>query len=88
MSAIATFPQHVTMTADICGGQPCIAGTRIRIQDLVRRSRAGDTPYDILIAYPHLSLAKIYSALAFYHDNQAMIDELISHSDAKVAAFV
>ena len=26
--------QHIAQSPDICGGKPCIAGTRIRVQDI------------------------------------------------------
>ena len=27
--------QHITKTPGVCGGRPCIAGHRIRVQDIV-----------------------------------------------------
>ena len=37
--------------------------------------------------HPHLSLAQIYSALAYYYDHQAEIDRRNAEDDAFVEAF-
>jgi len=34
----------------------------------------GNTPEEIQVKLPHLSLAQIYDALSFYYDHQADID--------------
>ncbi|MGF1487120.1 MAG: DUF433 domain-containing protein [Prochloraceae cyanobacterium] len=75
------FNQHIEITPDTCGGKPRIKGTRIRVQDIVNwhyKSRL--SPCDIVASYPHLSLASIYAALAFYHDNKDAIDKQIKDS--------
>jgi uncharacterized protein (DUF433 family) len=65
-------------------GYARIAGHRIKVMHLVQAQRALDYSAEQLQreAYPHLSLAQIYAALAFYHDHQAEIDEQIRASDA------
>ncbi len=68
-------------------GRPCVAGTRVRVQDLVLRSESGESADDILAALPHLALADIYAALAYYHDNRQFTDLQIADSDAMVLAF-
>ena len=78
---------HITITAGVCSGRPCVAGTRIRVQDIVLRTEAGESPDEIRSALPHLTLADIHSALAYYHDNREAFDQQIADSDAQVAAF-
>jgi uncharacterized protein (DUF433 family) len=80
-----SLEQHITSIAGVCGGRPCISGTRIRVQDIVLRYEAGDSPDEILAAFPHISLAAIYAALAYYYDNREAIDQQIRESDALVA---
>ena len=66
--------QHVTSTAGVCGGKPCIAGTRVWVWDVASLSQAGQSPDEILAHYPHLTLADVYAALAYYYDNREEID--------------
>lgn len=52
-----------------------IAGSRSRVIDIVLDQREwGLTPDQIHREYPHLSLAQIHAALAYYHDHRAELD--------------
>jgi uncharacterized protein (DUF433 family) len=73
--------QHIAVTPGVCGGKPCIVGTRIRVQDIVLRTEAGESPDTIRAAFPHISLADVHAALAYYHDNRQLIDQQIRESD-------
>jgi Protein of unknown function (DUF433) len=44
----------------------------------------GWTPEELLQSYPHLTLSKIYSALAYYLDNQQEIDADIERREEYV----
>ena len=67
----------------ICGGRPRIEGSRITVRHIVIDYRAGMTPEEILEDKPHLSLAKIYAALAYYHTNKAEVDaDIEAHEQA------
>jgi len=50
-------------------------------------TESGDSPDEIVSGYPHLSLSSVYAALAFYHDNQDLIDRQIRESADLVAEF-
>ena len=39
--------------------------------------KQGDTPEEILEAYPNLSAAQVYAALSYYYEHRAAIDEVI-----------
>jgi uncharacterized protein (DUF433 family) len=54
-----------------------IAGTRSRVINVVLDTRSGLTPPQIQREYPHLSLAQIHAALAYYYDHQPEIDSAI-----------
>ena len=61
----------IVKTSGVCGGKPRIAGRRIRVQDIVvLHEQQGQSPDEIVSAYPQLSLAKVYAALAYYHDHR------------------
>ena len=61
-----------------------LAGHRIKVMHLVEVQRAHGYSAEQLQseAYPHLSLAQIYAALAYYYDHRTEIDEQIRVSDA------
>ena len=67
------------------GGKPCIAGTAIKVQNIVIWTEQGDTPDDIVNGYPHLTLADVHAALVYYYDNQETIDHDIMQSAQFVA---
>jgi uncharacterized protein (DUF433 family) len=55
-----------------------IGGTRSRVVDVVLDRRVnGWGPEEIHEQYPHLSLARIHAAFAYYYDHQAELDEKI-----------
>jgi len=57
------------------GGSAVIAGTGIKVKQLVSFRRAwGWTPEQIQENLPQLSLGQIYAAFAYYHDHQAALD--------------
>ena len=66
--------QHIEATPGVCGGKPCIVGTRIRVWDIASRAQAGESIDEILGHFPQVSLSDVYAALAYYYDNQADID--------------
>lgn len=68
---------HIVRTAGFMGGEPCIAGQRIRVRDIVAaRDLGGYSPEEIASSvYPHLTLAQVYAALAYYEDHREEIDQ-------------
>ena len=66
-------------------GKPCIAGSAIKIQNIVIWTEQGQTPDDIVNGYPHLSLADVHAALAYYYEHQEQIDRDIIESEQFVA---
>jgi len=67
--------EHIVSTPDTCGGKPRIAGTRIRVKDIVVwHERMGMSPEEIVSEWSHLTLGDVYSALSYYDDNRARID--------------
>ena len=58
-------------------GTPRVAGTRSRVVNIVCDMRNGLTPQQIHQQYPHLSMAQIHAALAYYYDHQPELDAAI-----------
>ena len=71
---VGTLPvirEHIVSTPDTCGGKPRIAGSRIRVKDVViMHERQGKRPEEIVSDFPHLTLADVHAALAYFHDHR------------------
>ncbi len=76
---------HIDCTPGTCGGAPRIAGTRIRVSQIVLLNESGSSPDQIVTSYPHLKLSDVYAALAYYHDHREAIDTEIHRDDATYA---
>jgi uncharacterized protein (DUF433 family) len=59
---------------DVCGGRLRIDGTRLTVNQLVVWYKQGYSPEEIADQYPHLTLAQVYTALAYYHANREEIE--------------
>ena len=80
-----TANQHIEITPGVCGGKPRIAGHRITVANIVIwHERLGRSADEIATEYD-LTLADVYTALAYYFDNREAIDESIAKSKALVA---
>jgi len=55
-------------------GRPWIEGTTAKVIEVVMDKMNGLTPEQIHESHPHLPLAKIHAALAYYYDHQAELD--------------
>lgn len=59
-------------------GIALIVGTTMKVSELITSHLAyGWSPEELHFQYPHLSLSKVYSALAYYWDYQRAIDKEI-----------
>src|SRR5437868_10779258 len=80
--ATAVLPvirEHIVSTPGTCGGKPRIAGSRIQVKHLaIMHERQGMSPEEIVSEFPHLTLADVYAALAYYHDHREAIDAEIT----------
>lgn len=55
----------IEKTPGVCGGDACIAGTRIPVWGLVDYLREGATDDQILQSFPHISAADLEKAWAY-----------------------
>ncbi|GEM_PF-1242559 len=58
-------------------GEPKIAGTRLYVRDIVSQWKLGHLPEEIPQCYPHITLAQVFEALAYYQDNMGEIEKFI-----------
>jgi uncharacterized protein (DUF433 family) len=82
MSTIAT--NHIEIDDH---GVAWIADTRVKVIEVASDKLAhGSSPEEIYFQYPHLSLAQIHAALAYYYDHQSELDEEIEKRRLKANA--
>ena len=54
-TAFGVSKEHITKTPGVCGGKACIAGSRIRVMDIVGwHEHQKQTPDEILQSFPAL----------------------------------
>lgn len=61
---LAGFPR-IAIDPGICGGRPVIAGTRVRVTDILEMLAGGATAAGIVADFPYLAEADVRAALAF-----------------------
>lgn len=84
-----TVTRHIQSRPGVCGGKPCIAGTRIRVQDvMVWHELQGLTADEIVTQFPQLTLADVHAALAYYHDHREEIRQEIQGAEELVSAMI
>ncbi len=81
MRRTPTEHPYVVRDAGVCGGRPIIASTRLSVRTIVERTRLGDTPEQIAVEYPPLTLAQIYDALSYYHEHKTEIEAEIAANE-------
>jgi uncharacterized protein (DUF433 family) len=69
----------------IRGGRPKIAGTGLTVNRIAGWYKLGMTPEEIALEYPHLTLAQVHAALAYYHANREEIETDLEQEAAAVA---
>ncbi len=77
--------EHIVSTRDTCGGAPRIAGSRIRVKDLVLwHIHQGMSLDEIVAKWPHPTLAGAHAALAYCYDRK---DEIEAEIEADGACY-
>jgi|GEM_PF-173044 len=61
----ASLSERITADPAICGGRPCIRGTRMRVSDIVEMIAGGATHEEILEDFPYLKKEDIQAALRY-----------------------
>jgi uncharacterized protein (DUF433 family) len=64
-----------------CGGQPVVAGTRIRVATVLGCYRQGMSVEEIVQQYPQLRPSDVHDALAYAYDHSDAIEEARATDD-------
>ena len=61
---VAGFPR-ISVDPQVCGGRPVVAGTRVRVTDVLEMLAGGATVEEITRDFPYLSEADVRAVLAY-----------------------
>lgn len=59
------LPELIEVNPDLMNGQPCLKGTRIPVNLIVEKLRAGETEDQLLAVYPQLTRDHIRAAVLY-----------------------
>jgi len=68
----------------VCGGDPCIAGTRIAVWVLEQARRQGVSESELLADYPTLSAQDLANAWSYVRSHRDEIDQQIRRNEDAV----
>jgi uncharacterized protein (DUF433 family) len=72
----------ITKTPGVCGGDACIAGTRIPVWVLVQARNLGISETQLLYDYPTLSATDLANAWVYANANPEEIETAIRENEA------
>ncbi|HJT31950.1 MAG TPA: DUF433 domain-containing protein [Pirellulales bacterium] len=85
-TSIPGLDEYIAKTPGVCGGQPHIAGTRIKVKHVYTWvERMGLTPSQVVAEHPHLTMAQVYAALTYYWSHCEEIHQDIENEEKLVA---
>ena len=85
-SASKIVRPYIVKNPNVCGGSPVITSTRFPVRSVVHYIlQLGLAPEELVEKFPHLSLAQIYDALAYYYDNREEIDRDIEDNTEEIS---
>jgi uncharacterized protein (DUF433 family) len=79
MLRLANRHPRISVKPEVMGGKPCIKGTRIPVDLILRYLGNGQSVEDILEAFPGLTLEDVHAAAAFAAD--VVADEAVVLED-------
>jgi uncharacterized protein (DUF433 family) len=72
----ATEYKYIVKRGDT--GEPKIANTRLYVRDIVAQWKLGHKAEEVLQCYPHVTLAQVFEALAYYQDHMDEIENFFA----------
>jgi len=82
MAPVVEIGTLIDRDPKVRGGRPKIAGTGLTVSRIAGWYKMGMTPEEIALEYPHLTLAHVHAALAYYHLNRDEIEADIAQEEA------
>lgn len=75
-------PHGIETNPNVCGGEPCLVGTRIPVWVLEQARRLGSTESNLLQAYPMLRSKHLASAWSYVDSHSEEIEQQIRENEA------
>ena len=85
MATVVEIGSLIDRDPAIRGGRPKVAGTGLTVSRIAGWYKMGMSPEEIALEYPHLSLAQVHAALAYYHTNRDLIDADLAQEETAAA---
>lgn len=79
---LSSRSQGITKTADVMGGDACIAHTRLPVWLFVSLRHQGASDADLLEAYPHLTAADLVNVWAYADAHPEEIAKVLQEQEA------
>jgi uncharacterized protein (DUF433 family) len=73
----------LTSSPGVCGGRLRIEGTRVTVLQIVTLYKRGESPEEMTLHWPHVTLAQIHAAIAYYHSHQAEVEQELADERAE-----
>ena len=87
MSLTQVSTEHISLNPEIRFGKPCIKGTRIAVIDIANRYLKMEESLEDIAKDYNLSLASVYSAMAYYYDHREEIESRRAEGEAFAQEF-
>lgn len=65
-----------------------VAGTRVSLDSIVVRFQEGASPEKIVHSFPTLKLSQVYGAIAYYLDNEKLINDYIAEGERELERII
>jgi uncharacterized protein (DUF433 family) len=82
MASVVEIGSLIDRAPQVRGGRPKIAGAGLTVSRIAGWYKSGMNPEEIALEYPHLTLAQVHAALAYYHSNRDEIESEIAREEA------
>lgn len=82
MPSVVEIGSLIDRDPAIRGGRPKIAGTGLAVSRIAGWYKTGMSPEEIALEYPHIGLAQVHAALAYYHSNRDEIEADLAQDQA------
>jgi uncharacterized protein (DUF433 family) len=70
----AAYMAYISIDPEVCGGKPCLRGTRITVAQVLEMLGDGIPESEILLDYPRLSPEKIRAAARYAAEHLSLSD--------------